>query len=338
MKKASPCLTSTQLSRCSISPVTAASRIRSLVTGSRNPTPSCAPISARMTYHISVFPEECSCAAAKASSGWTCTESRPDVKTNFTSSGMSASNQTSPIFLSGAGNQGERSVAPQTFSLKVAGSLTGTLPFTDKLLDTIEPASQLSHRSRVGEADVLRSPEGFTGNDGDVRLREQAFGKLHGGVDAVAEADGDVRIGVEGAARLGDGDAGNGAQSSDDIIAPLLIFGEHDADGFLRAAKRFDGGFLRDRSGIRSGVVLQLHHRVDQRFWGEREADAPAGHGVSFRKRSSDGDVFLGAGHRSDGERIAVVEEAAVAFVGHQLDAAFCDQVIDALEFLTAEN
>src|ERR1700734_1470874 len=146
-------------------------RSRSRLMDSRKPTAIRAPGSARITYHISVFPRESSCPAAKSSFGWTCTDRRSDVKTNFTSKGRSASNHTSPIFLSEVGYQGSRSGVPHTFSRNRVGSRLGALPLTNEAVDAIEPAFQFFHRRRVRNADVFGGSERFAWHQRHVRLR-----------------------------------------------------------------------------------------------------------------------------------------------------------------------
>ena len=181
-------------------------------------------------------------------------------------------------------------------------------------------------------------PKASPGTTATCASDKQLLRELQGGRDAVAEAHRDVRIGVEGALRLRDLDAGNRAQPLHHIIAPLAIFGQHDRDRILRPAQRFDRGLLRNRSRVRRGVALQLHHRVDQRLGREREPDAPTGHGIGLRQRSRDQDVLLGARHGGDGERLAVIKEAAIAFVGHQLNAALRRQVVNLLELFAAQH
>src|SRR5215469_12441768 len=192
MKKASPALTGIQFSNFSISPLIADFVNCSGVIVSRNPMASCAPGSARRMYHISVFPREFSCSAANTSSGCTCTESAPLVKTNLISNGRSASNQISPIFWPELGNQGARFSAPQIFSSHLVGRRIGPL-FTDKALDAIEPAFQLSHRGGVGDSYVLIRSECLAGNHCDMRTGKQALGKLQRRLVAFAEHHRDVR-------------------------------------------------------------------------------------------------------------------------------------------------
>src|SRR5580658_3165772 len=96
-------------------------------------------------YHISVLPRDFSWMAAKLSSGCTCTERRPEVNTNFTNRGRSASNQTSPIFFPVLAYQGKRSSVPHTFSRNRVGRRSGALLATDKTLDPVQTALQLSH-------------------------------------------------------------------------------------------------------------------------------------------------------------------------------------------------
>src|SRR5580658_3651901 len=160
---------------------------------SRNPMAMRAPGSARMMYHISVLPREFSCSRANSSLGCTCTDRRSEVKTNFTSSGTSASNHTSPIFVSEPRYQGKRSVAPHTFSRKRVGSRTGPLSFTpplsltNELIDPIEAALQFFQRSGVRNSDVLGGAESFAWHQGDMRLRQEFLRELQGRRNAIAE-------------------------------------------------------------------------------------------------------------------------------------------------------
>src|SRR5690348_487417 len=124
-----------------------------------------APGSASRMCHISVLPR----GPSSPSSGCTWTDSRSEVKISFTSSGSSCSarNQASPIGSAESGNQGARRVLPHTFSRRDGVSRTGApmLGMADhELVDPVEPALQLLHRSGVGEPDMLFGPERLARN------------------------------------------------------------------------------------------------------------------------------------------------------------------------------
>src|ERR1039458_5977697 len=154
----------------------------------------------------------------------------------------------------------------------------------DEPMKALEPALQLGHGCGVADAYVAIRAESLAWNGGHMRILKQPPSKLEGVLDAVlSQRDAHVGIDVERSARLGAGYAGDGAQALDHEIAAAAVFLEHQRHGILRAAKRLHGGLLRDGGGVGRGVALELGHGRDYGFWRQSEADAPTGHGISFR-------------------------------------------------------
>src|SRR5688572_18558203 len=75
--------------------------------------------------------------------------------------------------------------------------------------DPAQSLVQQLHGCRVGDADMVRSTEGFAGNDGDVGLLEQLYREVKGVLNTAFERNRNIRISVEGSSGLGAFHAGN---------------------------------------------------------------------------------------------------------------------------------
>src|SRR3954452_10339348 len=85
-------------------------------------------------------------------------------------------------------------------------------------------------------------------------------------------------------------------------------------------------------------MALELHHCFDDLLRSKRKTDAPTSHCIRLRERPGDYDLVFGARHRGDRERLALVDELTVAFVGQQIDLAARRELKDLLEFANVEH
>ena len=75
---------------------------------------------------------------------------------------------------------------------------------------------------------MLLGSEGLAGHRDDVRFVQQAGSQFHGGLRSrLAEIGAHVGIDVEGALRLGAGDAGDLRQAAEDAVAQSKVVGAH---------------------------------------------------------------------------------------------------------------
>ncbi len=113
---------------------------------------------------------------------------------------------------------------------------------------------------------------------GEVRVRCDA---LAGGRDFADEAS-DAGEDVEGAFGLMAGDAGDVVEGGNDKVPPALVGGGAFGEEILRASECRGGGGLADGGDAGGGGALDDGAGGNEGGGAGAEADAPAGHGVSF--------------------------------------------------------
>ena len=156
------------------------------------------------------------------------------------------------------------------------------------------------------------------------------MGDIGTAVDAaLAKKRRDIGIDVKRAVRHGALDAGDGADTCDNVVAQADVFGAHLCDALLRAAQRGDGGLLHDGRRVRCGLTLQLGSSGDDCCRAERVSQAPAGHGVSFRERTDHQESLAILVELTDGKIPASVVEIDVALIGDDPDAALVGEADD---------
>ena len=146
---------------------------------------------------------------------------------------------------------------------------------------------------------------------------------------AAPEERRNIRIDIERALRHRALHAGNRAQALHHVIAQLDVLAPHLLHALLRSLQRRHRGLLHDRSRIRRGLALQLRHRARHRRRSQRVAQAPAGHGVGFRKRSQHHHTLFIFAQRAHRKILARVIQIHVALVRKHPDAALVRQTND---------
>ena len=122
------------------------------------------------------------------------------------------------------------------------------------------------------------------------------------------------------------------------MVTQFNIFAPHLLNAFLRAIQSRNRGLLYDRSGIGSGLALQLGHGAHNRGGGEGVAQTPAGHGIGLRQRTQDDDALFVFAQRSHGKVLAGVVQVNVALVGQNPDAALLRQADEFGHILRAHH
>src|SRR5580692_3246045 len=175
--------------------------------------------------------------------------------------------------------------------------LDGSFSVREKVLQAAKAFVNALERSGVGKAQKSRRAERFTGDKSDVSFFEQEFGEFSAGfcerILAIAKVCGNVWKRVERSGGPLATDSGDCAQTFDDAFTAFGVFREHRGHGVHGAAHRFKRGILRDGSRIRSGLALNLDNRLNEGLGSKSVADAPAGHGESFRDGANDDDVLF---------------------------------------------
>ena len=86
-------------------------------------------------------------------------------------------------------------------------------------------------------------------------------------------------------------------------------------------------------------MALQFNDPVNDLGQSEYITDAPARHGVRFRKRSGNDDVAFEIRVRGNGKRLSsIIKKMRVAFVGEEIDITFPAQPRDPSELRVIHN
>ena len=81
-------------------------------------------------------------------------------------------------------------------------------------------------------------------------------------------------------------------------------------------SERLDSGILCDDAGAHDGVLVHLHHGIDERRRTAGVADAEAGHGISLRETVQEDGALGHARQRGDGHVFSLEGQLRIDLVG----------------------
>ena len=217
-----------------------------------------------------------------------------------------------------------------------ASQATPLLPdFLDEAFDAVAGLDDLVVSGRETGADVAGAAraEGRAGDDGDFFLLKQADGEL-----VFREAGGgDVGERVERAARQMAREAG-GVEAAHDEVAAAVVLLAHAADVVPAVLQGFERAFLRDDGGAHHRILVDFHHRVDERRGAAGVADAPAGHRKGLREAVQEDRAFGHARQAGDAGVRALEGELGVDFVAEDEEVFLAGEGGDGFELLGARR
>ena len=166
-------------------------------------------------------------------------------------------------------------------------------------------------------------------HDGDLVLFQQPDGEFLLGEPGRA----DIRERVERAARHVAGEAG-GVEASDYQVAAAMVLLAHPQHLGPAVAQRLERGVLGDDRRAQHGVLVHLHHGVDQRCRTAGIADAPAGHREGLRKAVEEDRPLRHARQARDARMRALEGELRVNLIGQHEQVLLAAERGDFLQLL----